>query len=210
MKTILFQGDSITDCGRLTTGGAGYPQVNLGPGYVGLIASRILLDYAGKNYSILNRGISGNRVVDLYARWKIDALNLDPDIISILIGVNDSWHEIESANGVELPRYDEFLRRLLSWSREHNPKVNLVLLEPFLIPQTPQQESMMAEVRERAKIVRQAAADFQAIFIPLQDKLEQAVRSVSKEYFVVDGVHPNLAGHQLIADAWLAAVGKLL
>ena len=99
MKTLLFQGDSITDCGRITSGGAGYPKDLWGPGYAGMIATQLMGDQPGK-WQIINRGISGNRIVDLYARWRIDALNFRPDIVSLLIGVNDTGHEICNNNGV--------------------------------------------------------------------------------------------------------------
>ena len=106
-KLILFQGDSVTDCGRTSSGD---PDGNLGVGYPYFITARLWADRLGEEIETVNRGISGNRVVDLYARWKIDALNLNPDVLSILIGVNDTWHEFMYRNGVEVPRYVGFYR----------------------------------------------------------------------------------------------------
>ena len=98
---ILFQGDSVTDCGRGNSGGCGYEQGAMGPGYPGLVKSRLSCDRPGAGFEFVNLGISGNRIVDLYARWRSDCINLAPDVVSILIGVNDSWHE-QHGNGVEV------------------------------------------------------------------------------------------------------------
>ena len=210
MPTLLFQGDSITDCSRERNDMEPDSQrVFMGSGYAAMAAARIWLDHAQDNWRIINRGISGNRVVDLYARWKVDALNLNPDIISILIGVNDTWHEVSRQNGVEVPRYDEFLRRLLAWSREVNPDVKLVLIEPFVLPFGAADESWQEEISARAEVVKKAAADFGAIFVPIQEKLNALAKVTSMNYCLRDGVHPTPAGHQLIADDWLKATTKL-
>lgn len=209
-KTLLFQGDSITDCGRNATGGAGYPAVGFGPGYPGLIASKLLGEQPEKQWNIINRGISGNRVVDLYARWRIDALNLSPDLISILIGVNDTWHEFGSQNGVEVPRYDEFYRRLLDWTLEKLPSVKLILLEPFVLPFGAATEEWVPEVDQRRAVVRKIASDYNTIFVPLQQQFLDAVKRAPQEYWLVDGVHPTPAGHQLIMNEWMKAAAPVL
>ena len=210
-KTLVFQGDSITDCGRATCGDAGYPHGLYGPGYPGLIASWLLGHQPEKDWQIFNRGISGNRVVDLYARWKIDTLNLNPDIISILIGVNDTWHEKGSRNGVEVPRYDKFYRMLMDWSLEVRPNVKFVLMEPFVLPfGAVSGPDWIAEVAERGRVVRQIAQDYKAVFLPVQSILNDALKRAPMEYWLVDGVHPQPAGHQLIAEAWLEAAKDLL
>ena len=108
--TILFQGDSITDCGRASCGGAGFSNDGLGPGYPGLIAARLLCNRPEVSWKFINRGISGSRTVDLYARWKIDGINLKPDIITILVGINDTWHRYCGDNGVELERAERIYR----------------------------------------------------------------------------------------------------
>ena len=124
--TVLFQGASITDCGRATCGGAGFDNRGLGPGYPGMIAARLACDRPDVDWQFINRGISGNRIVDLYARWKADCINLAPDVLSILIGVNDTWHEVHYNNGVEVPRYARFYRELLTWTRDALPAVILL------------------------------------------------------------------------------------
>lgn len=206
---ILFQGDSVTDCGREQTGGAGYPAVGLGPGYAGLIASRVWRDLPGK-WDFRNRGISGNRVVDLYARWLIDGINLRPDILSVLIGVNDTWHHFGNNNGVDLPRYNEFYRRLLDWTLQELPETKFILVEPFVLKFGVVKKEWLKEMRERQKIVAKIAADYRTVFVPLQDEFDRAAAETAPEYWLVDGVHPTPAGHQLIADAWLGAAAGLL
>ncbi|MBO5308503.1 MAG: SGNH/GDSL hydrolase family protein [Lentisphaeria bacterium] len=208
MKTLLFQGDSITDCGRAANGGAGYPLNLWGPGYPGLIASQLMGDQPGQ-WEIINRGISGNRVVDLYARWRIDALNLNPDIISILIGVNDTWHETRQ-NGVEVPRYDKFYRMLLDWTLEVLPDTKFILMEPFVLPFGAVEESWLAEIKERQEVVRKIAEDYKTVFVPLQQPLNDALKLAPQEYWLVDGVHPQPAGHRLIQKEWLKAAADLI
>lgn len=208
MKTLLFQGDSITDCGRTSCGGAGYPTDFCGPGYPGLIASQLMGDQPGK-WRVVNRGIGGNRVVDLYARWRIDALNLCPDIISILIGVNDTWHEINK-NGVDVPRYDKFYRMLLDWTKEALPDTKFILMEPFVLPFGAVQESWLPEIKERQEVVRKIAEDYNTVFVPLQKPFNDAVKLAPQEYWLVDGVHPQPAGHRLIQKEWLKAAKDLI
>ena len=127
MKTILFQGDSITDVGRVRE-----DESSLGQGYPRMLAERLGYEYPGQ-FRYLNRGISGNRVVDLYARWKVDALNLKPDYLSILIGVNDVWHEIEAQNGVEAKKYEKIYTMLLEETLEALPDIKIILMEPFVL-----------------------------------------------------------------------------
>jgi len=209
MKTLLFQGDSITDCGRESCGGAGYPPGLWGPGYPGLIASH-LMGSQPKKWNIINRGISGNRIVDLYARWKQDAVNMKPDILSILIGVNDTLHEKLYNNGVEPSRFDQFYRMLLDWSRKENPQLKIILMEPFVLPFGVVGEDWLDDIRARQESVREIASDYQAVFIPLQQIFNDALRSAPQEYWMVEGVHPQPAGQWLIADAWLKTAKPLL
>lgn len=202
---ILFQGDSITDCGRLREDTCGANTLGLGPGYPSLIASRMWCDFPEKDLEFINRGISGNRVVDLYARWKIDCLNLKPDVLSILIGVNDTWHEFEQQNGVEVPRYERIFREILQWTVDTLPNVKIVLMDPFLGYDMIPKKEFMADVVARQKVVAKLASEFNTVRIPLQDLLNEAFKRAPQNYWLVDGVHPLAAGHQLIADAWIKA-----
>ena len=207
MKTLLFQGDSITDAGRTDTLkfiSPGWPLMGMGFGYPHLLASKICAEHPN-DWTVLNRAITGNRVVDLYARWKLDALNLKPDVISILIGINDIWHEFERQNGVETPRFDEFYRRLLDWSLQSNPNMKFVLLEPFVLFHGAVAEEWRKEVTEKREVVRQIAKDYNTIFVPLQSVFDEATKRAPGDFWLADGVHPTLPGHHLIAKAWLKA-----
>lgn len=207
MKTILFQGDSITDWGRNRE--QQLPNLDFGRGYVSMAAARILYDHPGK-YTIYNRGIGGHRVVDLYARWKIDALNLKPDFISILIGVNDVWHEVDRQNGVEPERFEMVYRMMLEWTCQVLPGVKFLIMEPFALESDVVTPQFRADVEVRAAIAKKIAAEFDAIFLPLQDKLDAAAKLAPNAYWLQDGVHPAPAGAQLIADAWLEAAEDYL
>lgn len=207
-QVILFQGDSITDCFRSRD--SNEPRTIFGAGYVHLCATHLLCARPGDNLTIHNRGISGNRVVDLYARWKCDALNLNPDIVSILIGVNDTWHGFNYNNGVEVPRYEQFYRLLLEWTLEARPGVGLVLCEPFVFVGGAVAASWVPEMNERRDVVRRLAAEFKTIFIPYQEIFDKALEQAPWHYWLPDGVHPSLAGHQLMAKAWLNATAGLI
>ncbi len=205
MKTILFQGDSITDAGRDKSGNPLPPGAGLGVGYPLLVAARLLCDQPGK-WNIVNKAISGNRVVDLYARWKIDTLKIKPDILSIMIGVNDTWHEKGSGNGVEVPRYERIYRELLQWTKDTLPNIQFVLLEPYVHVFGAVADDWVDEIKQRQDVVKKLAKEFNAIFIPSQAILDKALAKAPQDHWTADGVHPRLAGHQLFADAWLKAV----
>ena len=207
-KTILFQGDSITDAGR-SRDPETPANTGLGIGYPLMAAADLRANEPEKDWQIFNRGISGNRVVDLYARWKIDALNIKPDILSILIGVNDTWHEKGNKNGVEVDRYDQFYRMLLDWTLKELPDVKLVLIEPFVLLTGAVAEDWLEEMDERRKVVKKIAEDYNTIFIPAQSIFDEAVKKAPMNYWLADGVHPTAAGHKLLADAWVKATAAI-
>ena len=211
---ILFYGDSITDAGRNRDAAINTVSA-LGNGYVRVIADRLI----GRNpekYEIINRGISGNRVVDLYSRIKIDAWNLKPDIISILIGINDIWHEITRENGVELERFETIYRIMLQDTIKALPDVKLILCEPFVLEgsatqnteEVPNRYERFSTVYQYAEVVKKLAEEFNIPFIPLQAKFTQAAQKTKAEYYLLDGVHPHVAGATLIADEWVNAFEK--
>jgi len=207
--TILFQGDSITDCGRTTCGGAGYNSKGLGPGYPCLIASRLACDFPQMDLQFINLGISGHRIVDLYARWKADCINLKPDVVSILIGINDTWHEVSRQNGVEVPRYARFYEEMITWTKACLPNVTFVLMDPFVCPGLPDRAPFVDDVAARDKVVADLAKKYGCIHVPLQEVFNDAFKRAPQEYWAADGVHPTPAGHQLITDAWLKATAHL-
>ena len=200
---VLFQGDSITDCGRHRE--AVEPNIGLGSGYAMLSAGRLLADHPEKKVQVYNRGIGGNRVVDLYARWKADALNLKPDVLSILIGVNDTWHAFGSNNGVGVERYGRIYHEILTWTKQALPEIKIVLCEPFVLEFGAVANEWLEEIDDRRKIVKDLAQEFNLPFVPIQSVLNDALKQAPPKYWLVDGVHPSLAGHQLISDQWLKA-----
>lgn len=214
---VLFQGDSVTDAGRTQCGNGD----NLGHGYPLFVAGELSLRHPGMGFSVVNRGISGNRVVDLYQRWKCDCLNLKPDVISILIGVNDTWHE-KYGNGVEVARAKVILDMLVSWTREAAPDAKLALCEPFILMAGQAEgdfrpgenwapsEDWRAEIDERRAYTRDIAGKYGATFVPFQGALDAALERAPANYWLGDGVHPTTAGHALLAKCWLETMAPAL
>lgn len=214
---ILFQGDSVTDAGRT---GCNYE--NLGRGYPNFVAGTLQCRYPDKGFEVVNRGIGGNRVVDLYQRWKVDALNLRPDVISILIGINDTWHEKASGNGVEPDRFEMVYRALLQWTTKVLPDVKLVICEPFMFKAGAAKEGYepgknwapaddwAPEMDVRRAIVKSLAEEFGATFVPFQSVLDNALQRAPANVWLGDGVHPTPAGHALIADTWIQTAAPVL
>ena len=205
ISRILFQGDSITDADRSREENLPLGK-GLGTGYPHLAASRLITDDPGRPWVIWNRGISGNHVPALYGRWEKDALDLKPDLISILIGINDTNRKF----GVEISRFEQVYSDLLSWTKKALPETEMVLMEPFCFCFGEVDEAREKDVKERGKIVKKLAEEFHALFLPCQSILDKALERAPKEFWLRDGMHPNPAGHQLLADAWLAAAKDLL
>ena len=207
--TVLFQGDSITDAGRDRDAAEPNQSVALGRGYAMLAAARLLSEHAGNGLRVLNRGISGNKVTDLAARWQADCLDLKPDVLSILIGVNDTWHGTGKNNpegGTTLQTYEDAYRTLLDQVRAVNPAVKLVLCEPFVLRCGAVTDAWLPEMDQRRAIVRRLSGEFDATFVPFQSAMNNALDGVTPDYWAHDGVHPTLAGHQLMARLWLDVV----
>lgn len=200
MKTILFQGDSITDAGRLRDN-----PLHLGWGYPQFVAGRLGLEQPGR-FRVLNRGISGDRVVDIYARMKRDILNLKPDVLTILVGVNDVWHELELENGVDAPKFRKIYGMLLQEIREALPRTRIILMEPFVAAGSATKAHMdyfSREVALRAEAVRALAAEFGLPLIRLQQELDAMSLDLPEDWWLADGVHPTAPFHQYLADRWL-------
>ena len=213
---ILFYGDSITDMGRHKneiTGEAENPAFKMGVGYPNLIAAELGYAYPAE-YQFTNRGISGNRIVDLYARIKKDVWNHEPDVLSILIGINDLWHEWDGKNGVDLQRFDRMYRMLLSDTKERFPDLKLILCEPFVLlgsaTDGDERWAHFQQVKEYAKAVKKIAEDYGAYFVPLQDKFDEAAAKYNAEHYLYDGVHPAPAGAKLIATEWMKAFNAMM
>jgi acyl-CoA thioesterase I len=201
---ILFQGDSITDCSRNREDLNPNSNGGLGLGYPHFISAELLAQKPGLN--IFNRGISGNRVVDLYARIKSDLINLKPNLVSILIGVNDTWHEFGSQNGVAVPKYERVYRDLLDETRAALPDVRFVLCEPFVLRCGVVTDDWIAEMDQRRAVTKKLAEEFGAIFVPFQSALDEALKIAGPTHWTWEGVHPTPAGHYVMARTWLKHV----
>ncbi|MCQ2431033.1 MAG: SGNH/GDSL hydrolase family protein [Clostridia bacterium] len=199
---ILFQGDSITDVGKNAGAGSTLP---IGQGYALIVDAKLSVKYPGK-FEFSNYGISGSRIVDVYARIKKDCWNYTPDLVSILIGVNDVWHEVGNQNGVDAERFYRVYKMLVEDTMAKLPGVKMILMEPFVVPGTATTEKwdyFKTETALRAEAVKRIAEETKQYYLPLQKMFDDALEICPAPYWVADGVHPTPAGHQLIADAWM-------
>ena len=206
MKTILFQGDSITDCGRSREDGT-----SLGTGYPLLSAAELGFENPD-SYCFFNRGISGNRIVDVYARIKTDIINLKPDVMSLLIGVNDVWHELNYKNGVDAEKFFKIYSMLIEEIKAELPDLKIMILEPYVAKGTATAENwdyFKTEVAKRAEKSKEIAEKYNLTFIPLQNKFDEALKFAPSEYWTRDGVHPTDFGHELIKREWIKAFKTL-
>ena len=206
-NTILFQGDSITDAGRDKEKELPNNPGSFGKGYAFLAASSLLNEYPEEQLTIFNRGISGNKVFQLADRWEKDCLDLKPDLLSILIGVNDYWHKRNGKYDGTVEIYEKDYRALLKRTLEHLPGVKLVLCEPYYVLKTRAvDESWVKPMQQYQAAAKRIADDFNTIWVPYQKVFDEAIKHAPGYYWTGDGVHPSMAGAQLMAEAWLKAV----
>ncbi len=197
---VLFYGDSITDCGRNSGVNGG-----LGTGYAALCAAQLLARFPQWNLSFTNRGISGNRVCDLEARLQNDVLALKPTLVSILIGINDTWRRYDSGNVSPLDEFHASYRRILASLRQ-NLDAAVIICEPFLLPIPEDRRTWREDLDPRITVCRDLAREFSLPFVPLDGLFAAASTRAPLEYWLPDGVHPSLAGHAFIADHWIKTV----
>lgn len=204
---IVFLGDSITDAGRNTENGS---MVSIGQGYALMVQGRLSVKYPGQHV-FFNYGVSGNRSVDIYAQIKGRCWNNEPDVVSLLVGVNDVWHELETKNGVDTKRFYTIYRMMVEDTIERFPNVKFILMEPFALDGEVSRrfgDALGNGTKEKAAVVKQIAEEFRLPFVPIQKIMDYACEICPAEYWSPDGVHPSPAGHQLIADAWLDVFEK--
>lgn len=199
--TLLFFGDSITDCGRDRT----KPE-SLGGGYVNQIHARLGHIIASPPLRVINQGCSGHRIYDLEARLESDLLAYKPTVVTFLIGINDVWRRYDSKLISAADEFAASYRRVLTRIRgEINPR--LVLMEPFLLPVPADRRAWREDLDPKITIVRDVAVEFGADLIPLDGQFAAAATRAPAPYWLPDGVHPSPAGHALITDAWLKNAG---
>lgn len=202
---ILFFGDSITDARRVRENqGDLVSPYGIGPGYVNSVSSELIFSNPNE-YEVINTGISGNRVVDLYSRIKVDCWNYKPDLVSILIGINDIWHEINYNNGVEIDRFENIYRMIIEDTKKALPNVKFIILEPFFLKGSATEEKYddFAKIKDYAKVVRALAKEYNLPFVELQKPIDEYANKFGNDKTLIDGVHPAIAGAKLIANEWL-------
>ena len=205
-SVILFQGDSITDVGRSRRAiGPNNPD-GLGYGYPQLISKYLLESYPDHYLQIYNRGVSGDRIRDLAQRWQNDSLRLFPNIISLLIGVNDTWNYLYMGMGSDPKDYQGVYRKLLQDSRQFQPNTQFILCEPFVLITGEVTEEWMNDISERQEVTRGLAREYNGVVVPFQSALNKAAENISPHKLLEDGVHPTDLGHHVLADCWIEAV----
>lgn len=206
VKRILFQGDSITDMYRVRDldpyGGCGYAT---------LVAAELGYNYP-KEYEFINRGIGGDRSIDLLARIKRDMINLKPDFMSILVGVNDVWTEIDTQNGISADKYESYLGIITDEVLSALPDIKLIIMEPFILKGSVTEdkwEEFRSGVEQIAAASKRAAQKKGIKFVSLMQKFDEAAKSAFEDYWTVDGIHPTAAGHELIKREWIKAFNEI-
>ena len=197
MKTFVFQGDSITDAGRNREN-----DTYRGNGYPTLVAGHLGYKYPGQ-FRFLNRGVSGDRIVDINARIRRDLINLDPDYVSILIGINDVWHELGSRNGVNNTKFYKTYCDVIEELLTMRPGVTVFILEPFVLKAEATQgnwDVFRSETLMRAESAKRVAEKYGLVFVPLQAKFDALCEQAPASYWLHDGVHPTAMGHAVIAE----------
>ena len=202
-QTILFTGDSITDCGRGRPVGL---RAGLGNGYVALVDSLLASAHPDQRVRVLNTGISGNTVVDLDARWQTDVLDLDPDWLAVMIGINDVWRRFDNhldPDQVTIDRYERVYRELLKQTR---PRLQgLVLMTPYYI-EANTTDPLRTEMDAYGRVVNALAGEFDAVFVDTQAAFDAYLRHRPTQELCGDRVHPNQTGHMILARAFLHAM----
>jgi lysophospholipase L1-like esterase len=207
-KTVVFQGDSITDARRNRNRLDPNDALSFGTGYAFLIASSLLGKLPEQQLLFYNRGVGGNKVYQLRERWEGDCIDLSPDVVSILIGVNDYWHTIDSRFSYEgdINTYTSDYTELVKRTRENLPGVKIIICEPYTVlgkVVTPEWQEGFVPYQKAARAVSE---EFGLPFVPFQRVFDEACQSAPSSYWSQDGIHPTMAGSQLMAEAWLRMV----
>ncbi len=222
MKTILFQGDSITDCGRVREENKNFfvrcyntvkRKTLLGDGYPHLVAAEM-----GVGYKFINKGVGGDRIVDVYGRIVKDIINIKPDCMSLLVGVNDVWRAFDSDNGTGIKRFEKIYDIFLDEMQQELPDTKIIILGAFVLEgtatvNTPEQpdryKQFRAGVEEVAAVTKALAEKYGHTYIDLQKIFDEAEKTVPAKDLLADGVHPTLKGHELIKNEWIKAYKAL-
>jgi len=202
-SNFVFIGDSITDCGR------GGESEGIGGGYVRVIRDYLSAKDPAHAPQVINRGVSGNKVTNLRDRWTKDVLDAAPNVLSIMIGINDVWHGLNpGGSGVDVATYRKTYGELIAQTKEKHPQCAIVLCEPTIIS-PPAHERGNESLKPYVSAVRELAVEHKTLLVPLHDVFLDAAKSRPDIDWATDGVHPTSSGHMLIARQWLAATELL-
>jgi lysophospholipase L1-like esterase len=207
--TILFQGDSITDAGRSRNAeGSANNMRALGHGYPLMIGADLMLDNPSLALRIFNRGISGHKVPDLQKRWDKDCIQVKPNLLSILVGVNDIWHKLNGKYDGTVESYLQGFKSLLAETKQKLPGTTIIVCEPFALKTGAVNDKWFPEFEQRRAAAREASDSIGAVWVPFQKMFDDAVAAgVAPEFWAADGVHPSIAGNALMAATWRKVVG---
>ena len=205
---ILFQGDSITDAFRKPE--ELNPAYQLGNGYAFLVAASLSGKYPGQGLEFVNRGVSGNTVAQLRARWDSDCLDIEADVVSLLIGVNGTIRAMLAIEACDEEAFISTYESLLDSVIHRNPQARLILLEPYLVEVAEVTSDWRAHLKPRQQAIAKIAAERDLPLIPLQRIFDEACDRAPASYWTYDGIHPTHAGFNLISEAWLEAAAPLL
>ena len=198
---VLLTGDSVTDWGRDRE-----DPTSLGHGYAGIVAALAGARRPDLGLTFLNRGVGGDTSAMLRDRWERDALALEPTVVSVLVGINDTWRRYDAGTPTTTAAYEDNLAAMLAAVRDRLG-ARVVLVEPFLVPVRPDQHAWREDLDPRIGVVRRLAAEHRAVLVPADGLFAAEAVRTSPDAWCYDGVHPTPAGFGLLAEAWLAAVG---
>lgn len=204
-SVILFQGDSITDAGRAKAVEKPNDEKSLGKGYAMMAAGELLRAYPELELQIHNRGISGHKIPDLAGRWDKDTIALKPDLLSILIGVNDLWHTFAFGNKYQatVADYERGYRALLERTQKEIAGVRIVICEPF----TTRTSADFKPLADYRAVAQKLAREMSLTLVPFQAAFDEAIKAAPASFWLTDGIHPSVAGHALMVEVWRKAVG---
>ena len=205
-STVVFVGDSVTDAGR-TSAPAQRPFDSLGVGYVRFVAQHLGSQRPELGLKIVNRGVSGDRTRELEPRWERDVIVERPDVLSVLIGVNDSWRAFDENDPTPDHEFEHRYRTLLERSLAANPALRLVLCEAFLLFEQPTEEGFRHDLDGKVEVVNRLAAEFDATLVRFDEMFRAACTTTEATYWADDGIHPTPAGHGLMAWEWMRSTG---
>ena len=205
--TILFQGDSITDAGRKRNVLIPNSDAGLGRGYAWLTAAQLLIDKADAKLKIFNRGNSGNKVYQLAERWQADCIDLKPDVLNILIGVNDFWHTLDGSYKSTVEKYASDYHALIKRTKAALPSIKLVICEPFSLKAGKVNDKWGPGYDGYRFAAKRVADESGAVFVPFQTMFDAASKIAPPALWAADGVHPTGDGAAIMASWWLKAVG---